>query len=87
MNRNGEEDTGNIWTEEMNTRIEDNIEHGAAERNGMCSETSIKATHSYRKNPAESQIGTAIDLRQWDTLVFKGLHEENGHGWLVEDRT
>ena len=27
-----------------------------------------------------------IDLRQWDTLIFKGQHAENEHWSLVEDR-
>ena len=25
-------------------------------------------------------------MRQWDTLIFKGEHVENEHGWLVEYR-
>ena len=33
----------------------------------------------------ESPLGKEIDLRQWDTLVFKGEHVENEHWWLVED--
>ena len=43
------------------------------------------ATHAYTKNQ-ESPVGKEIDLRQWDTLVFKGEHGENEHWWLVEDR-
>ena len=31
--------------------------------------------------------GKEVDLRQWDTLVFKGEHAENEHWRLVEDRT
>ena len=42
------------------------------------------ATHAYTKNQ-ESPVGKEIDLRQWDTLVFKGEHGENEHWWLVED--
>ena len=34
----------------------------------------------------ESPIGKEIDLQQWGTLVFKGLHAENEHWRLVEDR-
>ena len=30
-------------------------------------------------------MGKDIDLRQWDTLVFKGEHAENEHWSLVED--
>ena len=43
------------------------------------------ATHAYTRNP-ESPIGKEIDLQQWETLVFKGLHSENEHWRLVEDR-
>ena len=43
------------------------------------------ATHAYMRNP-ESPIGKDIDLQQWETLVFKGLHAENEHWRLVEDR-
>ena len=34
----------------------------------------------------ESPVGKEIDLRQWDTLIFKGEHSENEHWSLVEDR-
>ena len=34
----------------------------------------------------ESPVGKEIDLRQWDTLIFKGEHSENEHWRLVEDR-
>ena len=43
------------------------------------------ATHAYTRNP-ESPIGKDIYLQQWETLVFKGLHAENEHWRLVEDR-
>ena len=43
------------------------------------------ATHAYTKNQ-ESPLGKEIDLRQWDTLIFKGQHAENVHLSLVEDR-
>ena len=43
------------------------------------------ATHAYTKNQ-ESPVGKEIDLRQWDTLIFKGQHAENEHWSLVEDR-
>ena len=43
------------------------------------------ATHAYTKNP-ESPIGKDIDLQQWETLIFKGEHAENGHWRLVQDR-
>ena len=43
------------------------------------------ATHAYTKNQ-ESPLGKEIDLRQWDTLIFRGQHAENEHWSLVEDR-
>ena len=43
------------------------------------------ASHAYTKNQ-ESAIGKEIDMRQWETLVFKGEHGENEHWCLVEDR-
>ena len=43
------------------------------------------ATHAYKKNQ-DSPVGKEIDLRQWDTLIFKGEHAENEHWRLVEDR-
>ena len=42
-------------------------------------------THAYTKNQ-ESPVGKELDLRQWDTLIFKGQHAENEHWSLVEDR-
>ena len=48
--------------------------------------SSLMATHAYTKKNQGSPIGKEIELRQWDTLVFKGEHGENEHWWLVEDR-
>ena len=42
------------------------------------------AIHAY-KNNQESRVGKEIDMRQWDTLIFKGEHAENEHRRLVED--
>ena len=42
------------------------------------------ATHAYTMNQ-ESPVGKEIDLRQWDTLIFKGQHADNEHWSLVED--
>ena len=55
------------------------------ERKEICSGATLMATHAYTRNP-ESPIGKEIDLQQWETLVFKGLHAENEHWRLVEDR-
>ena len=78
-----EEAAGNFRTEEMITGDEGEIR--TEERNEICSGATLMATHAYTRNP-ESPIGKEIDLQQWDTLVFKGLHAENEHWRLVEDR-
>ena len=78
-----EEAAGNFRTEEMITGDEGEIR--TEERKEICSGATLMATHTYTRNP-ESPIGKEIDLQQWETLVFKGLHAENEHWRLVEDR-
>ena len=72
-------------TEETITGVEDEGEIRTEERKEICSGATLMATHSYTRNP-ESPIGKEIDLQQWETLVFKGLHAENEHWRFVEDR-
>ena len=84
VNQDGENAARNIRAEEMNTGIEDEGEGRRDDRKEICSGTSLMATHAYMKNK-ESPLGNEIDLRQWDTLVFKGEHVENEHWWLLED--
>ena len=81
----GVEDEGEIRTEETITGVEDEGEIRTEERKEICSGATLMATHAYTRNP-ESPIGKEIDLQQWETLVFKGLHAENEHWRLVEDR-
>ena len=81
----GDEDKGEIRTEETITGVEDEGEIRTEERKEICSGATLMATHAYTRNP-ESPIGKEIDLQQWETLVFKGLHAENEHWRLVEDR-
>ena len=81
----GVEDEGEIRTEETITGVEDEGEIRTEERKEICSGATLMATHAYTRNP-ESPIGKDIDLQQWETLVFKGLHAENEHWRLVEDR-
>ena len=78
-----EEATGNFRTDEMITGYEGYIR--TEERKEICYGATLMATHAYTRNP-ESPIGKEIDLQQWETLVFKGLHAENEHWRLVEDR-
>ena len=81
----GVEDEGEIRTEETITDVENDGEIRTEERKEICSGATLMATHAYTRNP-ESPIGKEIDLQQWETLVFKGLHAENEHWRLVEDR-
>ena len=84
-NQESEEAAGNVRTEEMITGVEDEGEIRTEERKDICAGTPLMATHAYTKNQ-ESPVGKEIDLRQWDTLIFKGQHAENEHWSLVEDR-
>ena len=85
MSQDGEETAGNSRTEDTDTGIEDEGEGRTEERTEICAGTPLMATHAYTKNQ-KSPVGKEIDLRQWDTLIFKGQHAENEHWSLVEDR-
>ena len=82
-NQDIEEAVGNVRTEEMITGVEDEGEIRTEERKKICAGTPLMTTHACTKNH-ESPIGKEIDLRQWDTLIFKGEHAENEHWSLVE---
>ena len=84
-NHESEEAAGNVRTEEMITGVEDEGEIRTEERKEICDGTPLMATHAYTKNQ-ESPVGKELDLRQWDTLIFKGQHADNEHWSLVEDR-
>ena len=84
-NHESEEAAGNVRTEEMITGVEDEGEIMTEERKDICDGTPLMATHAYTKNQ-ESPVGKELDLRQWDTLIFKGQHADNEHWSLVEDR-
>ena len=84
-NQESEEAAGNVRTEEMITGVEDEGDIRTEERKEICAGTPPMATHACTKNQ-ESPVGKEIDLRQWDTLIFKGEHAENEHWRLVEDR-
>ena len=84
-NQESEEAAGNVRTEEMITGFEDEGEIRTEERKEICAGTPLMATHAYTKNQ-ESHVGKEIDLRQWETLIFKGEHAENEQWRLVEDR-
>ena len=80
-----EETAGNSISEDTDTSIEDEGDGRTEERTEICAGTPLMATHAYTKNQ-ESAVGKEIDLRQWDTLIFKGQHAETEHWSLVEDR-
>ena len=84
-NQESEEAAGNVRTEEIITGVEDEGEIRTEEKKEICDGTPLMATHAYTKNQ-ESPVGNEIDLRPWDTLIFKGQHAENEHWSLVEDR-
>ena len=85
VSQDGEETAGNSRTEDTDTGIEDEGEGRTEERTEICAGTPLMATHAYTKNQ-ESPVGKEIDLRQWETLTFKGQHADNVHWSLVEDR-
>ena len=60
----------------MNAGIEDEEGEGRTEeRKDLCCGIAIMATHAYMKNQ-ESHLGKEMDMRKWETLVFKGEHIE-----------
>ena len=83
VSQDREETAGNSGTEDTDTGIEG--EGRTEERTEICAGTPLMATHAYTKNQ-ESPVGKEIDLRQWETLTFKGQHADNVHWSLVEDR-
>ena len=85
VSQDREETAGNSRTEDTDTGIEDEGEGRTEERTEICAGTPLMATHAYTKNQ-ESPVGKEIDLRQWETLTFKGQHADNVHWSLVEDR-
>ena len=79
-NQESEEAAGNVRTElgddhRSRGRRRDYRTEGRKE---ICAGTPLMATHAYTKNQ-ERPVGKEIDLRQWDTLIFKGEHADNEH--------
>ena len=83
VSQDSEETAENSRTEDTDTGIEG--EGRTEDRTEICAGTQLMATHAYMKNQ-ECPVGKEIDLRQWDTLIYKGQHAENEHWRLVEDR-
>ena len=79
MNQDREETAGNSRTEDTDTGIEDEGEGMTEERTEICARTSLMATHAYTDNQ-KSPVGKEIDLRQCDTLIFKGEPQRTNIG-------
>ena len=86
MSQDREETAGSSRTEDPDTVIEDEGEGGTEGRTEICAGTPLMATNAYTKNQ-DSPKGKEIDLKQWDTLIYKGEHAVNKHWSLVQDRT
>ena len=87
-NRKGKKTAGSISTEDRDTVIESEVEHGTegedTSRQLMIrSETQFLATHGYKKNP-DGPVVNELDLNEGDTVVYLMKHVDNEHWWLVE---
>ena len=83
VSQDREETAGNSRTEDRDTGIEDEGEVRTEERTEICAGTPLMATHAYTKNQ-ESPVGKEIDMRQWDTLIFK--EQQRGERTLEPSR-
>ncbi len=88
-NRKGKDTAGSISSEDRETVIESEVEHGTegedTSRQLMIrSGTQFLATHGYEKNP-DGPVGNELDLNEGDTVVYLMTHDDNEHWWLVED--
>ncbi len=88
-NRKGKETAGSISSEDRDTVIESEEEHGTegedTSRQLMIrSGTQFLATPRHEKNP-DGPVGNELDLNEGDTVVYLMKHDENEHWWLVED--
>ena len=82
------ETAGSISSEDRDTVIESEVEHGTegedTSRQLMIhSGTQFLATHGY-KNP-DGPVGNELDLNGGDTVVYLMNHDDNKHWWLVQD--
>ena len=87
-NRKGKETAGSISSEDRDTVIESEVEHGTegedTSRQLIRSGTQFLATHGYENNP-DGPLGNELDLNECDTVVYLMKHDDNEHWWLVED--
>ena len=82
------ETTGSISSEDRDTVIESEVEHGTegedTSRQLIRSGTHFLATHGYEKNQ-DGPMGNELDLNEGVTVVYLMKHDDNEHWWLVED--
>ena len=88
-NRKGKETTGSISSDDRDTVIESEEEHGTEGEDTsrqlmICLGTQFLATHGYKKNP-DGPTENELDLNEGDTVVYLMKHDDNEHWWLVED--
>ena len=87
-NRKGKETMGSISSEDRDTVIESEVEHGT-EGEGTSGQlirsgAQFLAKHGYEKNP-DGPVENELDLNAGDTVVYLMKHDDNAHWWLVED--
>ena len=87
-NRKGKETAGSISSEDRDTVIESEVEHGRegedTSRQLIRSGTQFLAMDGYEKNP-DGPVGNELDLNEGDTVVYLMNHDDNEHWWLIED--
>ena len=87
-NRKGKVTAGSISSEDRDTVVESEVEHGTegddTSRQLIRSGTQFLATHRYEKNP-DGPVGNELDLNEGDTVVYLMKNDDNEHWWLVED--
>ena len=86
-NRKGKATAGSISSEDRDTVIESEVEHGTEgedTRQLIRSGTQFLATYGYEKNP-DGPVGNELYLNEGDTVVYLMKHDDNEHWWLVED--
>ena len=92
-NGKGKVTAGRISSEDMDTVMEIEVQHGTEgeetsrrlmDGKGLRSGTPFLATHGYKTN-TENPVGNVQALNEADTLVYLMNHADNKHWWLVED--
>ena len=88
-NRKGRKTAGSISSEDRDTVIESEVEHGTEGEDTIRqlmirSGTQFLATHGYKTNP-DGPVGNELDVNEGDRVVYLMKHDDNEHWSLVED--